>query len=261
MGSPPVEESTARFASRNSDIADMAAIQEFIDEGLVHEVLEVIKSGKEATVYRCRADPSLGADYVAVKAYHAGSFRNFSDATTYTEGWVINNGQVRRALEKKTAFGRDAHAAIWVDHEFEVLSALHYAGADVPEPFAATEQAILMEFVGDETGPAPQLRHAAVPEREAPDLAERLLWNVELWLSQNVVHADLSAFNVLYRPGRLTVIDFPQAIDPRFNRQARSLLERDLRNLARHWSRYGAQMDAEGIAAELWEKWRHGELG
>ncbi|MBK9342891.1 MAG: hypothetical protein IPN07_07585 [Dehalococcoidia bacterium] len=41
-----------------------------------------------------------------------------------------------------------------------MLSALHYAGADVPAPFACTEKAILMEFVGDEDGDSPQLQYA-----------------------------------------------------------------------------------------------------
>jgi RIO kinase 1 len=247
--------------SRNSDIADMEAIQEFIDEGLVREVLAVVKSGKEATVYRCRADPSLGTDLVAAKVYHSGSFRNFSNAATYDEGRVIGNKRTRRAVDSRTEFGREAQGAIWVDYEFEALSTLYEAGADVPEPFACTGSAVLLEFIGDEDGPAVQLQHADVPDNEARDLAERLFWNIELWLNHNVVHADLSAFNILYRPGRLTAIDFPQAVDPRFNPRAKSLLERDIRNVAGYWSRHGAQMDAVGIAAELWERWRYGELG
>ncbi|MBK9612711.1 hypothetical protein [Candidatus Amarobacter glycogenicus] len=70
-------ESEARFASRETDAADMRAIQEFLDEALVSEVLNVIKSGKEATVYRCRADPSLGVDFAAAKVYHSANHRSF----------------------------------------------------------------------------------------------------------------------------------------------------------------------------------------
>ncbi|MBK9342892.1 MAG: hypothetical protein IPN07_07590 [Dehalococcoidia bacterium] len=70
-------ESEARFASRETDAADMRAIQEFLDEALVSEVLNVIKSGKEATVYRCRADPSLGVEFAAAKVYHSANHRSF----------------------------------------------------------------------------------------------------------------------------------------------------------------------------------------
>jgi len=256
----PAEESAQRFMSRQSDASDVVAIQEFVDEGLVGEILNVIKSGKEATVYRCRARPSLRAKYVAVKVYHESGFRNFGNDAVYQDGRVILNGQVRRAVRARTEFGREAQLAMWVDHEFEALSTLYEAGADVPEPFACTERAVLMAYLGDGESAASQLQHVELERDEARELLERLLWNVELWLGRDIVHADLSAFNILYWQGRAKVIDFPQWLDPRFAPAARRLLERDLRNVARYWSRYGAQMDAAGIAAELWEKWRYGEL-
>jgi serine/threonine-protein kinase RIO1 len=34
---------------------------------------------------------------------------------------------------------------MWVNHEFETLTALSRAGADVPHPVARTQDAILME--------------------------------------------------------------------------------------------------------------------
>jgi RIO kinase 1 len=57
------------------------------------------------------------------------------------------------------------------------------------------------------------------------------------------------------------VIDFPQAVDPRFNRSARSLLERDLRNLAGYFARFGVQIDWRRRSAELWSRWLNSELG
>ncbi|MBK9613596.1 MAG: hypothetical protein IPO34_19780 [Dehalococcoidia bacterium] len=57
-----------------------------------------------------------------------------------------------------------------------MLSALHYAGADVPAPFACTEKAILMEFVGDEDGDSPQLQYARFADGEAEKVLERILW-------------------------------------------------------------------------------------
>ena len=121
----------------------MAAIQEFIDEALVLEVLNVIKSGKEATVYRCRAHPSLGAKWVAAKVYHSINFRNFKDPTVYDAGRTIGVGQVARAVKNHSEFGRKAQAAIWTDYEYGTLCTLHEAGADVPEPFASTETAMV----------------------------------------------------------------------------------------------------------------------
>ena len=239
----------------------MAAIQEFLDEGLITAVLNTVKSGKEATVYRCRAHKSLGVKYAIAKVYHSHAHRGFQRAAPYEEGRVILNGQLRRAVAARTEFGREVQSSMWVDREFDLLSSLNYAGADVPEPFVCTERAILMEEVGDEDGPAIQLQHAQLKHEEAQPLLDRLLWNVELMMKENLVHADLSPFNILYSGGRCTIIDLPQAVDPRQNSQAEMLLERDLGNIVRFFARFDVEeLDSREMAHNLFELWRHGEL-
>lgn len=235
------------------------ALEEFVSGQVITEVLQIIKSGKEATAYLCRAHPSLGCRYAVAKLYHETERRNFANDALYQEGRLILNARTARAVAKKSSLGSAAAAAMWVDHEFEVLSALHYAGADVPEPFAANERAIVMSFAGVDAA-APQLQHARVAPADAGRLFERLLWDVELFLANNVVHGDLSAFNVLYDGQRPVIIDFPQSVDPRFSRHAAALLERDLANLGRSFRRWGIEFDAKRHAQSLWQRWRHGEL-
>jgi RIO kinase 1 len=76
----------------------------------------------------------------------------------------------------------------------------------------------------------------------------------------NVIHGDLSPFNVLVWGGRTTVIDLPQAIDPRKNRHARGLLERDVTRICEHFGRLGVRSDARRIAADLWTAWTFADL-
>ena len=238
--------------------AAVPAAEEFLSEGLITEVLAPLKSGKEATTYLCRAAPGLGPEYAVLKVYHERSHRNFVNDAVYQEGRVILNGQVRRATAKKTEFGREAQSAMWVDHEYEMLNTLLDAGADVPEPFASNDQALLMAFVGDGTTAAPQLQHARLSRQAAAGVLDRLIWNVRAWLGVHVIHADLSAFNILWDGRRPVIIDFPQAVDARFSPSARSLLERDLANAGRYFSRYGLELDAARETARLWNWWKLG---
>ena len=83
---------------------------------------------------------------------------------------------------------------------------------------------------------------------------------VELWLTRNVVHADLSAFNVLYWEGEVTTIDFPQFVDPRTNRNAYDLLTRDVENLGGYFERFGVRTNARNVAADLWTRFIFAEL-
>jgi RIO kinase 1 len=225
----------------------------FFAEGLITDVLLPLKSGKEASVWLCRANPrTTGAELLAVKAYRPRQGRTFRNDAVYREGRVITNARTRRAVERKTRFGREAGEAFWVGGEYEALRALHGLGCDVPRPVSMGERAILMEYVGDDDRPAPQLRDVDLEPDEAPVLFDRLLRNVEMFLAANVVHADLSAYNVLYREGAVRIIDFPQAVDARSNRSARDLLARDVENLCRYFARYGVPADGGAISARLW---------
>jgi RIO kinase 1 len=47
----------------------------------------------------------------------------------------------------------------------------------------------------------------------------------------NVVHGDLSAYNLLWDGQRLVAIDFPKASDPRLNPNAARLLAKDIQQV------------------------------
>lgn len=234
----------------------------FFDEGLITEVLYEVKSGKEATVYCCQAGLALGGGLVAAKIYRPRENRNFKNDTMYQEGFLILDQRAKRAVKNKSDFGRQAGLGIWVNREFAYLTQLHKIGAAVPQPLRQTERAILMEYRGDHDGAAPLLNAVSLEPQQARPLFEFMMYNVELWLKHDLVHGDLSPFNVLYWEGQLTVIDFPQAVDPRFNPHALRLLERDIDNLCRYWQRQGLAVGNEAgrIAGRLWKRFQNSQL-
>ena len=218
----------------------------------------VVKSGKEATVYWCQAAPSTGHRQFAVKVYR--EHRSFRNDTVYQDGRVILSSRIRRAVAKKTAMGREAQSALWIGHEYEALKRLHAAGADVPEVLAQGPSSILMEYLGDAGMPAPPLKQVRLERREAYALFDRLLENLQLFMSNNLIHADLSPFNILYWEGRLKVIDFPQAVEPRFNPHAWDLLLRDVENVCRYFQPYGIRADPERLASDLWTQFLYAAI-
>src|SRR5262249_39477391 len=152
-------------------------------------------------------------------------------------------GNAKRALANKSRQGRIVQSGLWIHSEFETLKLLHQAGADVPEPIACAGSALLMEFIGDSAEAAPMLARVAMAPEESRTCLKRILENVAMWLRCDRIHGDLSAYNILYRDGAIVVIDFPQAVDPRFNQNARNLLERDLENVCGHFTRLGLNPD------------------
>jgi RIO kinase 1 len=79
------------------------------------------------------------------------------------------------------------------------------------------------------------------------------LRNIEIMLSCNVVHSDLSAYNMLYSGGNLRIIDLPQAVDARTSRHAKSLLVRDVANVCDYFAAQVADAEPGTFAEELWD--------
>lgn len=226
----------------------------FYDDFLIDELLYVVKSGKEATVYACKAHPSTGVELLAAKVYRGRNDRSFRNDAVYQEGRYIADKRLRKAFAKKSNKGKQVQFATWVTSEYVTLETLHATGSDVPRPYAQAEGAILMEYVGDADGPAPPLRGVRLQPEEVGPLFERLLHNIALWLAAGWVHGDLSAFNVLYWEGGVKVIDFPQAVEAQVNRNAFALLERDVSNICTYFARYGLVRDPARLAHELWRR-------
>jgi RIO kinase 1 len=238
-----------------------SALESFLADGLITDIIGIVKSGKEATVYCCKGGPSSGLGLLAAKHYRQVEYRNFRNDAVYAPGrYAALSSRSKRALQNKTRHGRDVQFGFWINSEYETLRILHSIGADVPKPVARSGSALLMEYVGDDSAPAPMLSRIALDAEDASAAFDRLLKNVTLWLRYDRIHGDLSAYNVLYWRGAPKVIDFPQAIDARLNPNAYSLLQRDLENLIGYFARSGIRVDPQEIAADLWGRYSLGEL-
>lgn len=256
----PRRSAVAEPVEEEEESADEAWIGEFTDEGLISGVIRAIKSGKEASVHLCRGSRDSGMELLAAKIYHPRRSRGFQNDAMYTHGRVILNGQIRRAVVGKSGFGRQVEAAMWIAREFEHLELLHSAGADVARPIKLGAWGILLEYYGVEDAPAPQLKDVRLEPTVARAMFDRLMANVELMLSNHVVHADLSPYNVLVWEDSPVIIDLPQAVDARTNRNAHMLLERDLEHLCRYFARYGIDRDGRRLADSLWNRYLFAKL-
>jgi RIO kinase 1 len=246
---------------KNKDNEQMEALQAFIDDGTLEDVLGTVKSGKEATVYACRASDRGGGGLVAAKVYRSRDVRRFGDDSMYTEGRLRQRQRREtRAIESKSRAGVRMAFGKWVADEYETLRVLHRAGADVPRPLAQSDSVILMEYLGEEDDPAPTLSSVRLEPDEARRVFGVVLRNIELALSCDRVHGDLSAYNILYDSGAVRLIDFPQAVDARFSAHALTLLERDIVNVLGYFGRFGVQADGWRLARDLWGRFLRSEL-
>jgi RIO kinase 1 len=131
------------------------------------------------------------------------------------------------------------------------------AGASVPKPYSCTHDSILMQYIGDESAPAQRLHNVTLEREGARALFEEIIRNIKIFLKHHIVHADLSAHNILYFDKKIWIIDFPQCIDPVLNSNGFSFLRRDVENICKYFKKYGLNIDANAIAQELWDGYFH----
>jgi RIO kinase 1 len=264
---PDVELSDLKITyrpSRHESGWIIESLGDFYQNEWISDILRLVKGGKEASVYQCKADPRVTQGYMAAKVYRPRRFRSLKNDYIYREGRdqldedgnvIIDDGKLH-AIRKKTAYGLVLMHTSWIEHEYQTLQVLHAAGADTPVPYASGNNAILMEYIGDENQAAPTLNSVDLESIEAGILFERVIHNVELMLANGCVHGDLSAFNILYWEGDIKLIDFPQVTNPITNRSAYRIFERDLIRVCEYFERMGVHTQAVPLAAKLWTAYK-----
>ncbi len=240
------------------------SLKPFFDQSLITDVLTLVKGGKEASVYCCAAHPSTGVDYLAAKVYRPRQFRSLSNDALYREGRSMLNSEGKkirakdrrtiRAVEQKSAYGALIAHTSWLMHEYHTLALLHQVGLNVPRVYGSSDNALLLAFIGDTPHTAaPTLNQIRLPRPEAQALFDDAITAIELMLRHEIIHGDLSAYNMLYWEGEIMLIDFPQVINPNVNSNTYAILQRDIQRVCDYFVKFGVDCDAHGIMTRLWE--------
>lgn len=222
-----------------------------------------LMSGKEAEIFLVERRFASGPRLLAHKRYRPrypvkGQLREegFSNSTRYRgdtiykASWFLPTRD-KRAVMGGTRYGHELAGRVWPMQEFANLRQAWEAGASVPYPVEQTDHGLLMEFIGDESQAAPKLVQARLSAVELASAWEQLVDNLRALTAAGLVHADLSAYNLLWWEGTLVVIDLPQAVEFTTNTDAFELLHRDVANVGGWFSRRGIAVEVEAFYAEL----------
>ena len=241
------------------------SLGDFYEHQWITDVLRRVKGGKEASVYMCRGGDATGSKLVTAKVYRPRELRNLKNDGIYRTGRIdldISGNAIikesdQNAIRHRTNYGEKLRHQSWIAYEFQTLEILHEAGADVPKPYAMEKNAILMDYIGDMELAAPTLNAVPLDPDEARPLFERVVHNVDLFLSKDRIHGDLSAYNILYWNGDITLIDFPQVVSPEANPSAWMIFLRDVTRVCQYFQSQGVKVNARKLAVDLWTSHGH----
>ncbi len=201
-----------------------------IADGVIDEVLGRLKSGKEANISLVRRGDAV----IAAKVYKDRSTRSFKNNADYKEGRKVRNSRTQRAIDSGGQFGRDAAEQAWKSAEADALYKLAASDVRVPQPLMFYEGVLLMELVLDTEGrPAPRLIDVAIERDAALGIYADLVAQIISMLCCDLIHGDLSPYNILAAADGPTIIDFPQVVSAVHSTRAEYFFLRDFDNVVR----------------------------
>src|ERR1700722_10255853 len=235
-----------------------AGFEHLLSEGVISEVLGRLQSGKEAEVYVVR----FGGKVVAAKVYKDRAMRSFKNNSSYKEGRTVRNTRSQRAMARGSSFGKAAAEDAWKSAEANALYKLHAEGVRVPTPVLFLDGVLLMELVLDAHGePAKRLIDTQLSVADANAAYHDMVAQLVRILSCDLIHGDLSPYNVLWGAAGPTVIDFPQIISASHNSSSERFFLRDADNILGHFARIDrALLGRRGDPREIWNAYRRREL-
>ncbi len=210
------------------DRSTLMVIYDFLNKGIISEIHGVVKAGKESRVYWGK---DKQGNELAIKIYLTISAEFRKGMLKYIEGDPRFKG-VRRDT-RSLVFA-------WAQKEFRNLEQATVAKVRVPKPVVVKNNVLIMEFIGKNGVSAPSMKEQ--PPKNPEKIYKTLLTYLKrLYRKAELVHGDLSEYNVMIWKGRPIIFDVSQAV-PLSHPMADFLLHRDLTNLNRFFSRLGVNV-------------------
>jgi RIO kinase 1 len=221
------------------DQQNLMRVYKLFTDGVIDKLDFPISTGKEGNVFRATTPKN---ELVAVKIYRTSN-ANFSEMAKYVLGDPRFKGL--NARKRKLIYA-------WAHKEFLNLGLFANAGVRVPRPIKHLGNIVVMEYIGDETAPSRELRNTKLEDPEA--VAGTLMRYVKLaYQKAEVVHSDLSEFNILMLGQEPVIIDVGQAV-MLGHPMAEEWLERDVKNMARYFKKYDVAIDVKKKLEEIRKK-------
>ncbi len=207
------------------DNATLFAIEKLINEGKIDRFSGMLSRGKEANLYHGFSNKKTE---IAIKIYaiETSDFRNM-------DRYIRGDVRFPRWKNKRHL------VHLWAKKEFHNLSKI-YGKVKCPEPFGVEENVLVMGFVGEKGVPAPRLKDE--PLENPKDGLKKILSQVRKMYKENLVHGDLSEYNILNWNEEPWLIDFSMGVLTT-NPLADELLKRDVHNILKYFRKFGIKKE------------------
>ncbi|XP_030624367.1 serine/threonine-protein kinase RIO3 [Chanos chanos] len=128
---------------------------------------------------------------------------------------------------------------LWAEKEMHNLARMKKVGIPCPDVVILKKHILVMSFIGQNHVPAPKLKDAQLNSEDMMKAHDQVLqMMLQLYKECNLIHADLSEYNMLWHNGQVWLIDVSQSVEPT-HPHGLEFLFRDCRNVSNFFQKAG----------------------
>lgn len=207
------------------DKSTLMIVYRMLNRGYLKNIHGVLRSGKESRLYWGVGRKNKA---VAIKIFLTTSSEFGRGRMMYIQG---------DERFKSTRKDTKSLVNLWALKEFKNLQQAAEAGVHVPTPLKLEGNVLLMEFIGTKGDPAPLLRET--PLDHPARMYDKIVGDVrKLYQKAQLVHGDLSEYNIMIVNLKPIIFDFAQAVSTT-HPMAGDFLQRDLMRMNEYFTRIG----------------------
>jgi RIO kinase 1 len=221
------------------DKSTLSTFEKLISDRVIDILDFPISTGKEGNVFRgITPDKKL----VAIKVYRI-STSTFKHISKY----ILGDPRFKSLSKNR----RDIIYA-WTKKEFKNLQRAINVNIDAPRPIKSINNVLIMEYLGSTSTPAPLMKDIVLKDPQKTfdiiiDFISKLYKKAEL------VHGDISAFNIIIHKNKPYIIDFGQGVLIE-HPNSLEFLKRDVHNIVSYFKRLNVHSDENEIFKKITDR-------
>ncbi|XP_056155302.1 serine/threonine-protein kinase RIO3 [Lampris incognitus] len=205
-----------------------------VNAGVLDKVNGCISTGKESVIFHADGgslEEQPVPEEVVLKVYKT-TLNEFKNRDRYIKDDY-------RFIDRFSKLNPRKVIRLWAEKEMHNLTRMKRAEIPCPEVVLLKKHILVMSFIGRDHAPAPKIKDAMLSAEEMNRAYHQVLHMMQqMYQECNLVHADLSEYNILWHDGKVWFIDVSQSVEPT-HPHALEFLFRDCRNVSTFFQKGG----------------------
>ncbi|MFH0767377.1 MAG: serine protein kinase RIO [Bacillota bacterium] len=205
------------------DRSTLLSIEKLISDRLIDYIDFPISSGKEGNIFLA-ITPKKKPVVLKIYRISTSTFKHMNDYIIGDPRFQSNHKSHRDIIYT------------WTSKEYKNLLKLESIGILAPKPIKKINNVLVMEFIGKDRQAAPMLKDVQLNNPKT--IFKQVITSIrKMYQNANLVHCDLSQFNILIHQNKPYIIDLGQGI-LKDHPMSETYLKRDIHSIVTYFRKY-----------------------